>query len=601
MGLFKIRTALVGLSSLLLAASTNLFAASVDSDFGDNQNDFEYYWYYYDDNAGVGKNDRPQIAPTTKASVIDVVSKDSVRNAFGNTADTWKVKVYTFTTGKEGDNKYAICPFTMGSTWTASYGKATPYVGIGTMLCADKDSINLTGAKSVTFKIKSCVKPMTVNFKVQTKAIDDYSMVANPSGDAFGYYSKTVPVTTTWASQTVNLADLAQPISWCKEFTWDFSSGATKLAWEVPQQLNATALPEGAKDTLCLDDITIDGYTFISKTVWSNITATKPASILFSDFETDPKNQANNLFYWYAYNDAEIGGTSKVDAGAAAIEGSKQLALDISATAGSGGSSAPAIKFTFGAPINQAGTMVNGFVGIGINTYDSINCKYWDAKTSGVTSIYFEYTYQGDAKYLTLEISDTNDVGDSKSPARKDKRGKGVVWYKNLLPTGDGVWAKCEIPLSQLSIHGDWVGAKAIPLDLSAITKLQWKVQGGEGQQGQFAIDNIYFPGATNVKVGTVPVTYFGSHPKASAFHVSYLNGKVNVNLNNTTALSNGRINLVNAKGAVVSSQSIAKTADVAASFSSRNLSSGMYFVNLRAIDANGKAVTMQSPVSIVK
>jgi hypothetical protein len=588
--------------------SLRLYAATVDGMFDDNQNDFEYYWYYYDDNSRVGRNDRPQAGPTTNASIIDVVSKDSVRHAFGNIADTSKVKVYTFTTGREGDNKYAALPFTMGSTWTTSSNNiAYPYIGIGTMLCAEGDSINLTSAKSVTFKIRSHKNPVTVSFKVLTKAIENYSIVQNPPDDAFGYYSKTVPVTTSWTTQTVALSELVQPLSWCKGFAWNHSSGVTKLAWEISQQLNKTVLPEGAKDTLEIDDITVDGYKFpytCPPYAWCVQKSVLPTIGLFSNFEYDPKNQATNMLYWYAFNDAEIGGTSRVDYGAEPIEGSKQLWLIIDSGNGSGGSYAPALKFTFGPAINQNGNLINGFAGIGINTYDSINCNYWNAQVSRVTSIFFQYTYQGDAEYLTLEVRDSNDVGDSKNPTRNYKRGQNIVWFTNLLPTPEGVWASVEIPLSQLSIHSELAGANPIPLDLNALTNFRWIVQGEEGQQGKFAIDNIFFPGCTSFSWGCVcpsNIKNTGLHGINSSLHAFFRNGVINVNWNNQIELSSGRISLINARGSIISSFQVTKTARFTRSFSSKNIPSGIYFVKLNAVDTNGKTIMMQAPVSVTR
>jgi hypothetical protein len=58
-------------------------------------------------NAGVGKNDRPQAATPGTASVINVESKDSVRTAFGDANDKHVIKSYTFTTDEAAGNKFA--------------------------------------------------------------------------------------------------------------------------------------------------------------------------------------------------------------------------------------------------------------------------------------------------------------------------------------------------------------------------------------------------------------------------------------------------------------------------------------------------------------
>ena len=127
MGRFTLKTALLGLASVLLASSS-LFAVDSkvdDHEDGTNQNDFLYYWYYYDDNSGLGINDRPQVETPGTPSVINVEFEEKNREAYGNPNDTWKVKEYTFTVGDDGSNKYATMPFTFGSSWNASYGTAT--------------------------------------------------------------------------------------------------------------------------------------------------------------------------------------------------------------------------------------------------------------------------------------------------------------------------------------------------------------------------------------------------------------------------------------------------------------------------------------------
>ena len=131
MGRYTLKTALLGLASVLMASSS-LFAADAlfdDHSDGTNANEFEYYWYYYDDNAGLGKDDRPLAAPSSTPSVVNVPFTEKNREAYGNAGDTWKVKDYKFTLDEEAGNKFATMPFTYGEVWTASYGDAMPYVG----------------------------------------------------------------------------------------------------------------------------------------------------------------------------------------------------------------------------------------------------------------------------------------------------------------------------------------------------------------------------------------------------------------------------------------------------------------------------------------
>ena len=112
----------------ILAAVGLLSAdAVVDATFDDDQNDFDYYWYYYDDNAGVGPDDRPQIDSSLQPSVINVKYTERPRYAFGDSNDTWLVKEYVFETTEHKSKKCATMPFTFGEPWEAGYctgGKA---------------------------------------------------------------------------------------------------------------------------------------------------------------------------------------------------------------------------------------------------------------------------------------------------------------------------------------------------------------------------------------------------------------------------------------------------------------------------------------------
>ena len=591
MGRYTLKAALLGLASVLMASSS-LFAALLDDhEDGTNNNEFEAYWYYYDDNAGLGIDDRPLAAPSSNPSVINVEFTPGPREAYGDPSDTWEVKDYTFTCGEEAGNKYATMPFTFGDVWTASYGDAMPYVGLGTMLADEGKTLDLTGATSVKFKIRSHAGPLAIDFKIQTLDIDQDS--------SFGYYQKSVSVTTDWTEVEVLLADLKQP-AWAtgvKKFDFDITK-CTKLAWEVQNEDNTTT----TVDTLDVDDISIEPFTFVSTTVWTETKALSPLPTTgqFAKFETAPKNVCPLNFYWYAYNDKAIGGGAEVTGGATENLETGLLNLTLTEGTGSPGETGTAafLQYTLGPVIDKAGVSVQSFVGIGVNLYDSAAATYWNATTDNVSSIYFQYMADGDAKYVTLELSDINDVADKDHPDKADSdRGAGIVWYRNLLPT-DGQWVAVEIPFSQLITHDTWEGYNAIPLDATKLAKLQFKVQGAQDAGGYFAIDNVFFPGAPfDVAVKDFKV----ASSKLSGISAIYRNGKVNVSWNGNGALDNGKINLINTAGAVVASSSFARTGKLSTSFSTAKLSAGMYFVKLNAIGANGKAVVMQSPVHIVK
>ncbi len=223
---------------------------------GTNQNELEYYWYYYDDNYGVGANDRPQSDSISRPSVIDVSYTDGPRHFKGypsfipDMQDKYTVKTYQFTLGEENDNKYATMPFTFGSSWNTEKGIAQPYVGCNAMLNRLGSSINLKMITGFRFKIRSHKDNLRVCFKVKTKDIDEYSIIKNPPDDAFGYWNDTFTVTNEWNEVTVSMNDLTQP-DWAKSFKPMDIEHATNIAWEICREFN----PAVESDTLDIDDI----------------------------------------------------------------------------------------------------------------------------------------------------------------------------------------------------------------------------------------------------------------------------------------------------------------------------------------------------------
>ncbi len=612
MGLFNIKTAVIGLTSIFTASS--LFADQVlDETFDDNAHEMEQYWYYYDDNAGTGEDDRPQSAPELAPSVIDVPFTEEERQSIEG--DDWMVKDYEVQVDDHAGRACITMPFEMGDAWevvksTYSY-VADPYCGIGAMLAPEGDSIDLTGVDSIGFWIKTREENVSINFKVQIKDMDDHSgkVLDEPwEGGEFAYHGygftteadEWTYVSVYIGGEDTSEIDVKQP-SWVNGegheagvMAFDITQ-CTKLAWEV-------SADEGTVDTLDIADVRLIGdYEFVSPTLWTETESTAPSgNCKFADFENTPYNESPLGTYWYAYNDAEIGGTSNVLEDYATLNPETGL-LNLKFEEGNGVDEgrAPALAYELGVPVDQEGTTVQGFVGIGCNLYDSLSATYWDAEAAGATGVYFEYQTAGNDKYLVLELSDINDVGDVDDPDRRDSRGSGIVYYRNLPPT-EGEWRKVFIPFDELIVHSDWEGYVDIPLDLTKLAKIQWKVQGAEETQGAFAIDNIAFPEVNEESWGALSVLMNRSNAmKAAGFDAMFNNGNIQVKLNNP-AYTSGTVDLVNVKGAVVRSASIARGADFA-TLSAKNLSAGMYLVNLRAVDAKGNAIRKQTRINILQ
>lgn len=605
MGIFKLKTAIAGLTSVLAASC--LFADSpVDMAMDDDANEFEQYWYYYDDNAGIGENDRPQKAPTLNPSVIQSESTEGPREAFGDKSDTWPVKKYTFLVTESMSKKCATMPFKMGDAWEAGYCSkgeacAMPFVGIGTMLAKDSASVDLTGAEKIKFLIKSRKNDLKVRFKIQTLQIDQFANkpADQLTGKEFGYYGVDFTVSPgDWQPQEIAIADLEIP-TWAEEIDFDITK-CTKLAWEV------TGDDEHMEDTLDIAEVQIIGdYEFVSPSIWTK-TESERTEFLFHTFDKTPYNQSPLKTYWYAYNDVEIGGTSQVTEDFAKRDDSTGLLklefLDDMGYDNKG--KGAALEYELGKSVKQKSSgsddsvVVKGFVGIGCNLYDSAKCTYFDADSAGVNGVYFEYMTDGDAKFITLEISDVNDVADKDNPDRKDTRGSGIVYYRNF-PNTEGAWKRVYLPFSELIVHDDWKGYNEIPFDTKKLAKIQWKVQGAEGMSGAYAIDNIGFPDADFDIQNSV--RSISAKVARTGFAALYRNGKIRVDWNSNTSFTSGKISVIDMKGAVVNSHSIANTRSLSTTISADKLSAGIYLVKLNAMGADGKVFEKKSQINVLK
>jgi len=573
--------------------------AVVDGTFDDNQNDFEYYWYYYDDNFGVGANDRPQADPESTPSTIDVEYRDSVRQAFGDLTDKYVVKAYKFTTATESDQTYAAMPFTFGEKWPTTWDKSNKqeksFVGIGTMLCREGRSIDLTGATAVRFKIRSHAEPLDVRFKIQTKEIDDISNVKGSllTGDEFGYYGAIVNVTTSWQEITVPVDELALPGNWARQIDFDIKT-CTKLAWEIQKASNTVV----TKDTLDIDNIVIIGDN-IKTPVWTNTIDISylPSKQPFSDFQTEPRDETSIGTYWYAYNDADIGGGSSFVKGVVQETGSTHMKLDFIENSGSEDKGyGIGSEYKIGKSIDQSGVFIPGFAGIGCNIYDSVNAKYFNADDNNVSMIMFHYKTSGDMRYVTFELSDVSDVADATKPEQKiSLRGSGVVHYRNLPNTGD-VWKSVVIPFDELLCHDDWAGSTSIPLDKSKLAKIQWKVQGTEGSGGTFQIDNVYFVNDEDVSVKKQLISRHNDR-----FNVKLVNNSIMIKLSPDYSLKRASVSIINAQGKTVLSNSTALTnSSSECRVSASSLTSGYYIVHVNGTTARNKPVSLSSHISII-
>jgi hypothetical protein len=419
------------------------------------------------------------------------------------------------------------------------------------------------------------------------------------TGDEFGYYGKKVSVEAdNWVYHTIAVGDLELPGSWAEEIPFDITT-CTKLAWEVVYDENVTS------DTLDIAEVSFIGtFQFISPSMWSIAETTVPTGERagwFATFDALPYSQTplKPATYWYAYNDAEAGGTSTISESCASrIPATNRLELKFVPQSGSFDmGQGAALEYTLGASIPKDTIRISGFAGVGVNIFDSLTSSYFNADSAGVTDVYFEYITTGSAKNITLEISDVNDVSDATHQERGNSRGAGIVYYRNF-PATNGSWRMVKIPLDSLVIHDSWAGYVPVPFNKSHLAKLQWKVQGSEGTNGIFAIDNIALVGGS---FGVPVVKKAACTAAPAAFSASYCHDMVNVCWKGTAVLLRGKISLVTTKGAVIASKDIRSGSSITTSLSAARIPAGMYLARLKALDSRGNAVVRQMPVGIVK
>jgi hypothetical protein len=111
------------------------------------------------------------------------------------------------------------------------------------------------------------------------------------------------------------------------------------------------------------------------------------------------------------------------------------------------------------------------------------------------------------------------------------------------------------------------------------------------------AIDNIYL----GQPIETPVLPKINNKVNTNTFAASYRNGRININWTGKTTIAEGKISLFDAKGCMVQSSPIAKVNKVADKISANKLASGIYIVKLSGVDVNGKAVSIQTSLNVLK
>jgi hypothetical protein len=499
----------VSIMTVLVCGS--LFADAVLEDFeAKNQNKFGYYWFYFDDSNDGGNSTLPGLTKDGDYAVAP-------------------------TAGGHSGNCLPL-PYKLGPKATTN---KCNYVGCGTMLCADKDSLNLTGATGFSFWIKA-KKETYVDFMVLTKSVKDYA-----------YHHAVVTAPTEWTQVTVALADLEQP-TWGKKITFDPKS-ATKLQW----QIHTDNVGKDSTGTVYLDDIVITGYTFVAADQCPTCAAAPGSGTgaLLADMDASPNDKNARRYFWYCYNDAENHATpvasqsdfSRILAGAQIdvedLTAAPSLVIDAEDKKGYNGTPGAYLNFTLGPSFKQAGDttqIIRPYVGLGtLLSKNGTATDTYDAKADGATGIYFDYMLSSSSPSteLTLEVY-----------ANSFTKG-GVVHHVKLPATcgsGEAVWKGATIPFTKLKLPA-WQGVdQTVALDATILKKLQWAVQDAPGVQCELAIDNVYFLGATKITVAArMRGTPADNRPVISARVV-----KNTLRISQPSGFKNASLALVDTRGA---------------------------------------------------
>jgi hypothetical protein len=231
---------------ILLMATGKPFADALVDDFegGINQNKFGYDWYFFNDSKDGGNSSIPGVTQDASGNYI-------VAPAAG--------AGYNSTAG-------LVLPYVLGPT---AAGAPPSYIGMGTMLCNNGQVIDLTGATSITFWLKS-----------QYAISLDFQLVDTVDITDFGYYYKTCTIPAgVWTQFVIPLTSggsggLAQ-YSWTTKKVPFTLKNISKLQW----QISLTGVGTNTTGQVTIDNVSIQGYTYFP-----------PSPVLIL-----PANNANNV------------------------------------------------------------------------------------------------------------------------------------------------------------------------------------------------------------------------------------------------------------------------------------------------------------------
>ncbi len=566
------------LTVLAMGTTFNLFAdATVDNfEGGTNQNMFGFYWYFYDDHTDGGNSSIPGVTKN---------------------ADGTYVVAPTAAAGHTGAG--LVLPYILGPT-EAGTPPSYNFIGMGTMLCANGKTIDLSSAKSITFWLKS-TKAISIDFQlVDTVNIKDY---------AYFYSTCTIPA-GTWTQFVISLTSgglgggLAQ-YSWTKNPLVPLATSLktiSKLQWQIA----LTGVGTNTSGTVTIDDISIQGYTFVPSDLCATCVGapgqTPSPAALLSNMDTQPYNRNARGYYWYSYSDG-VGRNVPASQFSAITGGATINPIDptlstiligpnvanpaLSWVKGYNGTNGADIQFTLGQSYTATGStdVIKPFVGVGTELWnETTTSDVYNGATDGVNGVYFDYMLSGADTTMVLRLEVYANVYSI----------SGEVNYIDLPYTGTGIWKGASVPFSKLTLP-TWTGVVPTALDATILKKLQWAVQSTPGDMGEISIDNVYLLGATKItSLSNAIKLQNNSVKEMSGISTSMVNSNLKVKL--PQGMSNASVSLVNTMGSVVA-RSVSGV-DQIAHINVAGLASGVYMLNVKATKS-GNEFNQTMPVTI--
>ena len=454
------------------------------------------------------------------------------------------------------------------------------------------------------FLIKSRVDSLNVRFQVRTLDVEEYANKPRQDheGDEYGFHSYDFTVIPgVWQEVVVPVEDLELPGSWAADFEFDITR-CTKLAWELFDT-------DGLQiDTLDVADVSLysDYHTahWNRTPVFNEEYSLPPVSgSVFASFDCGPVNMSPLGTWWSGFNDTEYGGTSHVDENFAYFDSTTGLLnIEFQYGTGSDGQGIGAVyEYELGPTLTENANVL-GHIGIFVDLYDSSKARYFNADEENVHSVYFEYQTTG-ARYLTFELYDSCDVGDSNTPERFYSRGFKRVFHRHLPATG-GSWRKVQIPFDALLLSRRPGVSPYWPLATTHLAKMRWVVYGEEGSEGYMAIDNIFLRdgafGGTEECHSSVQLSR--KHDSRNAgLHITSRGNSIRLSVSDQLKIKNGRIRIFNSHGVTLQNCEISGVNRLPIQFSTKGYSTGLYFIQVDGIGKEGGSFSFTEKVSIVK